>query len=502
MSRSPSPLLVTLLVCLLGLTAQDSDIDRLVAELKSPSELRRRVAAHALRAYGKLALEPVEAAGLDAAKVLGIREETEEDREIAAKLKRIRITIDMQDAPLTAIIDYLSEITGLTFRIDRRAIKNPEGETLSFKATDIVLDGALRLMLGPGNRRYVVRGGTVIVTEGEGPSVVPEGRRPVRNPDRRAPSAPLVRSLASDEVSDREEAQAALRRLGFAAERALWDGLDAPSGEVRSRAAEILNWLYTPVSAYPVPPGDPCRVPVRLVAEEALLPALLEKIAAATGEVIVLDARVDVPEPRMTIQYTLPADGMMKLILDRHALVHERVGRVVLVSDELRVARSLAPAWVPAAEAATVNAALKVLEKGGRVSLAGITRTGVGALLGALSGEDHRAARARLVAAAGLWLVGEPGAASTRSLTRDQEARLAERRTLSLHGKTLEESLRELRIEGEVRAGGRLRHRVFAFDRPVREILEALTRPYGLDFRLEGSTVVVDTRERILSDPR
>jgi type II secretory pathway component GspD/PulD (secretin)/tetratricopeptide (TPR) repeat protein len=85
-----------------------------------------------------------------------------EDKEILDKLKSIRITIDMQNAPLTAIVDYIREISGLNIHIT--GIENPEQEVISFKVQDIVLDGALRLMLGPRQKGYMVRDGVVLIT--------------------------------------------------------------------------------------------------------------------------------------------------------------------------------------------------------------------------------------------------------------------------------------------------------------------------------------------------
>jgi type II secretory pathway component GspD/PulD (secretin)/tetratricopeptide (TPR) repeat protein len=86
-----------------------------------------------------------------------------EDKEILDKLKSIRITIDMQNAPLTAIIDYIREISGLNMHIS--GVDNAETEMISFKVADIVLDGALRLMLGPRQLAYVVRDGVVLITK-------------------------------------------------------------------------------------------------------------------------------------------------------------------------------------------------------------------------------------------------------------------------------------------------------------------------------------------------
>jgi Flp pilus assembly secretin CpaC/tetratricopeptide (TPR) repeat protein len=88
-----------------------------------------------------------------------------EDKEILDKLKSIRITIDMQNAPLPAIVDYIREISGLNMHIS--GIDNPDGEMISFKVADIVLDGALRLMLTPKQMAYMVKDGVVLITKAD-----------------------------------------------------------------------------------------------------------------------------------------------------------------------------------------------------------------------------------------------------------------------------------------------------------------------------------------------
>ena len=73
----------------------------------------------------------------------------------------------MQEAPLTAVVDYIREISGLNIHIDTKAIEAPDDEIISFKVSDIVLDGALRLMLEPRSFAYRVEGGVVVITNQE-----------------------------------------------------------------------------------------------------------------------------------------------------------------------------------------------------------------------------------------------------------------------------------------------------------------------------------------------
>ena len=90
-----------------------------------------------------------------------------EDQAIADKLRAIKITIDMQNAPLTAVVEYIREISGLNMVIDTKAIEKPEEQMISIKVADIVLDGALKLILGPKNWAHAVQDGTVIITSAE-----------------------------------------------------------------------------------------------------------------------------------------------------------------------------------------------------------------------------------------------------------------------------------------------------------------------------------------------
>ncbi len=90
-----------------------------------------------------------------------------EDQAIIDKLRAIKITIDMQNAPLTAVVEYIREISGLNFVIDTKAIEKPDEAMISIKVADIILDGALKLMLGPKQWAHTVRDNTVIITSAD-----------------------------------------------------------------------------------------------------------------------------------------------------------------------------------------------------------------------------------------------------------------------------------------------------------------------------------------------
>jgi Ca-activated chloride channel family protein len=88
-----------------------------------------------------------------------------EDKEILEKLRSIRITIDMQNAPLTAIVDYIREISGLNMHIT--GVENADSEMMTFKGADLLMDGALRALLGPRRLAYIVRDGVVLITSAD-----------------------------------------------------------------------------------------------------------------------------------------------------------------------------------------------------------------------------------------------------------------------------------------------------------------------------------------------
>ncbi|MBI2899425.1 MAG: tetratricopeptide repeat protein [Planctomycetes bacterium] len=91
---------------------------------------------------------------------------SEDDAKIVEKLKNTPITLE-QNAPLTVVVDYIREFSGLNFVIDTKAIPKPDEEQITIKVQNIVLDGALRLMLSSKQMVHYVEGGVVIITKVE-----------------------------------------------------------------------------------------------------------------------------------------------------------------------------------------------------------------------------------------------------------------------------------------------------------------------------------------------
>jgi len=65
-----------------------------------------------------------------------------------------RVDFDFSDAAVAEILEYVRRVTGLTIIVDPGAI---DGEQVSFKVRDLLLDGALRLLLLPREKDYEIR---------------------------------------------------------------------------------------------------------------------------------------------------------------------------------------------------------------------------------------------------------------------------------------------------------------------------------------------------------
>lgn len=87
-----------------------------------------------------------------------------EDAKTLDKLRAIRISVDMEDAPLTAVIDYFQEISGLNMCIDPPSVTDPDGIIVTFKKENALLGQALAEILLPHRLAYVVEGDIVAIT--------------------------------------------------------------------------------------------------------------------------------------------------------------------------------------------------------------------------------------------------------------------------------------------------------------------------------------------------
>ncbi|HLY75601.1 MAG TPA: VIT domain-containing protein [Planctomycetota bacterium] len=92
-------------------------------------------------------------------------EQSEGQQDILDKLASIRISADLEDAPLTVVVDYLREVSGLNIHL--AGIEHPDSELVTFKARDSVLGSAMNRLLQPRKKGYVVRDGIILITSSD-----------------------------------------------------------------------------------------------------------------------------------------------------------------------------------------------------------------------------------------------------------------------------------------------------------------------------------------------
>ncbi len=92
------------------------------------------------------------------------------DKEIEAKLKNLRLTIDFKDATLDALADYLRDVADLNIVISAKVEKR---DGITIKVTDLPLKSILGLVLKPRDLMWIVKDGVLtICTKIEDPVVL------------------------------------------------------------------------------------------------------------------------------------------------------------------------------------------------------------------------------------------------------------------------------------------------------------------------------------------
>jgi hypothetical protein len=243
-----------------GLSPQETPAGELVRRFLEGTDPESAQAKKDLRARGAAVLPDLVHARLkhpETRRIEPLRELILELKEAAAsdpgklllkKLREIRITIDMQKAPLTAIVDYLREISSVNFVIDP-GMRDPEVDELSFKIQNVTLATCLDRLLEQAHLDFDVRSGVVLVA--------PEGRLWAPPPAPATPIAPLseeegkavralIARLGSDSPEDRDRASSELQKLGLPVlpilEETAKGGDPEVAGRCRSLIEELCPW--------------------------------------------------------------------------------------------------------------------------------------------------------------------------------------------------------------------------------------------------------------------
>lgn len=487
--------------------AQDP-LDRLVAELKSPSPLRREIATLALKSHGAAAVERLQKAQADPALIDACRSITPEMRAIEKKLDTLKLDLKMENVTTEDVLKVLREFTGLNLLVDAAATDRLES-SVSVEAKNESVGSILRRILEPKGMKALVTEEQVVFLTGKDKTLSP-GLLPIRVPSTRAVSAKDLESLASDSPEARDRAAANLRALGFAAEPALWKTLDAPQAEARARAADLLRSLYSPAAT---PSRTPLEGKVRtfqmtIDLQNTPLPEILEFMTSKSGIPIILDP-VAFPNPELEmISYKVAdivLDGALRLMLQPRQKAYAVVGDVIVVTEEGRILNvPRPPYWREPAEARQMEKLLTDLasedrtrsEKAAR-DLVEMGQPALGPLALAAAGlegpaaERCRNARRQVVEELRAWIPDEPSGADLQSLTTAQRDLLSRRVTVA-KGTRLEDAMKTLGVKTVLRQGIDLKIVIGLKDVPLGSMLRALLRPGRLDFQMEGETIVVD----------
>ena len=489
-------------------------LDRLIQELRSPSRARKAVAQEAMKAFGEAAAERLEKEGLDPALVRGEAALTTGDLTVQKQLRDLKCTLDLQNVPQDGVLRHIGLVLGRPVSYDPNARKGIGSEMLSFKVQDIVLDGALRLMLQPRGRNYEVRGGTVRVTLRDEPAAYRAA--PIRVLRDSSEAKALVAKLSSRDPAERDQASAALRALGFGAEAALWEALDSADAKSQSAAGELLGRLYHPAPILGAAPGEARfrRTPFLNIVKQGTLLDLCELLSKDFGCSVGFDAARTHPKnvaEEWLFGYTALDAISQALVRTRMKLVF--VGDVALAtSEDAPFLTTLwnGPAWTTPEQARELETLLADLASDDVTrhgpAVLGLEKLGADALyplreaaliFDPAAAQRCRRVRRRILDAKGLWMTDEASGAELQSLSEAQQQLLATPVDIAARGLPLQELLEKAGVKATLRAAPELRIHLFGRALPTSSLLKAVTRPYGLDFYMDGTTLVIDRAAQV-----
>lgn len=171
------------------------------------------------------------------------------------RVRKIRITVDMSNAPLSAVLDYLREVTSLNFICDPVSIAEPEKHGVTIRFADVRLDRILDFLLEPLDLVWTPVEGQIYVARRGRAARVPSGPSWAA-PDTAARIELLLSDLASEDGEKRELATRMFVEVGgpalgplLEASRFLKDPVAARCREVCRRiAADKQTWLVDEAS--------------------------------------------------------------------------------------------------------------------------------------------------------------------------------------------------------------------------------------------------------------
>ena len=502
--------------------SQESEVYRLLGELKSSSPVRKKIARLALAKYGGAALEALGISNKDESRNLidAIRGEAEDDRAMVTRMKETRITLKAERALYTDVVHMLEPHVG-------RVSVDLSGYELETALVSLHLENgtvyeAVEKISAQMKLPFGVQFGRLFI--GKRPELI--ALAPVRIAARPDDVARHIVDLAHDLPARRDEAVQHLRRLGFGAETALWGVLDAGAPETRGRAEGLLEELYgaaAPPRAVPV--GWEKRGKVSIHVEDVpLLDAIKEIMRQADGDLALIwgDRRRVLSEEHVSfLVREIAPEGALRLLLQPRNINCITLSDCALIGSapaDFLSTPAPCPLWLAPDVAREVEGLIADIASGdpgreekatrclrepdeSRTLDARTVLDGLAAASWALEGSAFRCCqrlRRAFAASHQIWYQDIPSGAELQALTPAQRALLDARSALpSSDPLTLEALLKRDGLRCEFRTPAASTYRGMG-KAPTRwTLLKIALRPEGLDFYLDGETIVVDSALKV-----
>jgi hypothetical protein len=502
--------------------SQESEIYRLLGELKSSSPVRRRIAGQALTKYGGAALEALGIYKTDASRNLvdAVRGDAAGDRAMVARMKDTRITLKVEGALYTDVVRMLEPQVG-------RVVVDLSGFELETALISLHLENgtvyeAVEKISAQMKLPFSIQFGRLVI--GKRPELITLA--PVRIAAQPADVARHLADLSHDLPARRDEAVQHLRRLGFGAETALWEALDADSPETRSRAEVLLGELYGAVAApQAVPVGWERRAKVSMHVEDVpVLDAIKEILRQADDHLSLIweDSRRVLTEEHVSFAVReIAPEGALRLLLQPRnitCITHSDCALIASSGTDSLSTPAPSAVWLAPDVAREVESLIADIASGDPEREGKVRRClrapdesrslearpvldGLAAASWALEGEAlRRCQRLRRTFAAShrIWYQDIPSGADLQALAPAQRALLEVRIALPASDPlTLDALLKREGVRCEFRTPAAATYRGMGKAPTCGTLLKIALRPEGLDFYMEGETIVVDRAEKV-----
>ncbi len=504
-------------------STHQEDVEKIVALLKSPSELKRDLARMALRRYGGTAVAALEHAGADPVLVEECRGYNLQDQEAIRKARTMKVNVQWKDTSLIEAVDQIREMSGFNMQIS--GIDNPSGIQVTLTLRNVplteVLDRLSAVTNVPWSRsRGQVPAPSALLHPLEYTPVFlfgaaqtdPPAFAPIRVRSIRAWAAAQVQQAPTDD----QALQQLFGRLVQAADPSLWDYLDSPRADLRLLAERSLRRLYGPPAPAPKLPREAALEKSRLDLSMENTP--FDQILLELGKVgqtsLVLDPRLDSPEKPATFKVKdLSLRNVLKLLLSQDSL------DFAVTRDEVLITRPKwlpfrhwtgSPSWVSPGESDRAEAAIDgvlssdpALRKTAAEAATKEGRRGAEWLRHAADVVDPgqraalESASLSILSSLEIPWADRPAGVDAQALTAAQKILLGKTSAFASRDRTLGQLLMDRGVQVRLRVPDTRPLLVSSPGMTLDALLRTVTSPLGLDFYLDGETVVVDTEKNV-----